>query len=216
MSDTVKNKKDELIRNTIISRGIEDNNVIEAFYKVPREYFVPEKYKSFAYSDSPIPIGRGQTISQPYIVALMLEQLELEPDDKVLEIGSGSGYVLALLSEIVSSVVGIELESILVENSRKSLENAGYDRDVEVIHTDASSDLREYFKEEEFDKILASASPEDIPVSWENILKEDGILVLPIQGEYFQSLVKYRKKEGKLEYDKDISEVRFVPLRKGN
>ncbi|MCB1819878.1 MAG: protein-L-isoaspartate(D-aspartate) O-methyltransferase, partial [Gammaproteobacteria bacterium] len=139
--------------NDIAARGIADEAVLAAMRRVPRETFVPRRLERFAYDDEPLPIGAGQTISQPYIVAYMIAALRLEPDDKVLEIGAGSGYAAAVLAEIAGSVFAIERIAPLAEVARHNLDRAGYGQ-VHVRHADGT---RGWPEEAPFDAILVSA-----------------------------------------------------------
>lgn len=165
-----------MVDYTIVARGVTDPAVIEAMRTVPRHLFVPEDYREQAYEDHPLPIGYGQTISQPYIVALMTEALALEPDDKVLEIGTGSGYQAAVLAEIVEHVYSIEIVGALAERASQTLHNAGYDN-VEILHADG------YFGWEEhapFDAIIVTAAPDHIPPPLMAQLADGGRLVIPV------------------------------------
>lgn len=184
--------------------------ILKAFSEVKRENFIPVRLKDHAYEDRALPIGRGQTISQPYTIAKMLSLLNLKKSQKVLEAGSGSGYVLALLSKIVGSkgkVFGLELVSELVMKSKESLR--GYDN-IKVFNRNASSGLPD---KAPFDRILMSAAAKKVPQALLNQLKEGGILVAPvgIQG-HEQSLVVMKRKKGKFATIKEIPGFVFVPF----
>lgn len=184
--------------------------ILKAFSEVKRENFIPVRLKDHAYEDRALPIGRGQTISQPYTIAKMLSLLNLKKSQKVLEAGSGSGYVLALLSEIVGNkgkVFGLELVSELVMKSKESLR--GYDN-IKVFNRNASSGLPD---KAPFDRILMSAAAKKVPQALLNQLKEGGILVAPvgIQG-HEQSLVVMKRKKGKFATIKEIPGFVFVPF----
>jgi protein-L-isoaspartate(D-aspartate) O-methyltransferase len=175
-TDDRAEERNRMVDSTIVARGITDPAVIEAMRTVPRHLFVPEDYREQAYEDHPLPIGYGQTISQPYIVALMTEALALEPDDKVLEIGTGSGYQAAVLAEIVEHVYSIEIVGALAERATQTLSSAGYDN-VEILHADG------YFGWEEhapFDAIIVTAAPDHIPPPLMAQLADGGRLVIPV------------------------------------
>lgn len=183
--------------------------IIQAFEKVPREKFIPTKIKSHAYIDTALPIGSGQTISQPYTIATMLELLDLKPKQKVLEIGSGSGYVLALISEITKNTVyGVELLKPLSDLSIKNLNQAGYDN-IKVYNRNGNLGLKQHAP---FDRIILSARTQKIPQTLIKQLKEKGIIVAPIGPSYEQTLTKYQKIKSKLVIKKQIPGFVFVPL----
>jgi len=169
---------------------------------------MPEEENERSYRDQAVPIGCGQTISQPYVVALMLELLKLKPQDKVLEIGSGSGYVTALLSLLVKKVTGIELEVDLAERSKKVLEKLKIDN-VDIFCKDGHSG---HSARAPYDCILLSAAPEALPEGLLAQLKPSGKLILPV-GKFDQLLVLYEQKDGEWK-GKVITDVHFVPLRK--
>lgn len=185
--------------------------ILNAFSKVKRENFVPKDIKKLAYEDTPLPIGKGQTISQPYTIAMMLSLLELKTGQKILEVGSGCGYVLALLSELTGEkgkAFGIEIIKPLVEKSKKNTKNY---KNVEVYNKNGFLGLPE---KSPFDRILISAAYNEIPKSLIEQLKNKGIIVAPIGPSYGQSLVVYQKVKGKLEIKKEIPGFIFVPLIK--
>jgi len=155
--------------------------ITKAFEKVPRENFVPKELSSRAYENCPLPIGHGVTISQPFTIAFMLELLELKQGDKVLEIGSGCGYVLALINKITNSkTYGVERIKDLVKNSKKLLSK---NPDIKISHKDGSRGLREFSP---YDKILVSAAFEEIPLHLLKQLKKDGVLVTPVKSSIFK------------------------------
>ena len=183
--------------------------IVGAFSKVKRENFVPEDVKYLAYEDEALPIGKGQTISQPYTIALMLSLLELKKGQKVLEVGSGCGYVLALLSEIMGKkgkIFGVEIIHELAEKSRKNLK--GYEN-VTVHIGDGKIGIRE---EAPFDRIIISAGYKKIPKLLTGQLKEKGIIVAPLGTKYGQSLISYKKINGELKLKKEVPGFIFVPL----
>ncbi len=188
--------------------GIRDRRILDAFLTIPRHLFMPEDENERSYRDQAVPIGCGQTISQPYVVALMLELLELKPQDKVLEIGSGSGYVTALLSLLVKKITGIELEEDLAKRSKKVLQKLNIDN-VDIFCKDGHSG---HSARAPYDIILLSAAPEALPENLLSQLKPSGKLILPV-GKFDQLLVLYEQKDGKWKGNV-ITDVRFVPLRK--
>ena len=187
-------------------RGITNKYVLKAFLDVPREYFIPNESKNLAYADLAVPIGCSQTISQPYIIAKMLELLEVSPGDKVLEIGSGSGYVQALLSKIGCKTFGVEKIESLTNKSKQTLKSLKITP--RILTRDGSKGLIEYHP---FDKILISAAIPEIPEELLTQLSSFGIIVAPIGTRMHQTLVKLKKSQQKIikeEHDKCM----FVPL----
>jgi protein-L-isoaspartate(D-aspartate) O-methyltransferase len=195
-----------MVEAQIEARGVKDPRVLEAMRTVPRHRFVPEAYRARAYEDRPLPIGEGQTISQPYMVAVMTELLELEPDDRVLEIGTGSGYQAAVLSELVDAVYSIEIVPELAERARKLLAADGYD-DVVVITGDGYKGLTEHAP---FDAIIVTAAPEKVPQPLLEQLAVGGSLVIPVGGRS-QWLKVLERTEAGFE-TKTMFQVRFVPM----
>jgi len=201
--------RERMVRRQIEARGITDPAILDAFRSVPREAFVAEKHRCSAYDDNPLPIEAGQTISQPYIVALMIEAAGLKPGDKVLEVGAGSGYAAAIMSCIAQLVVGIERQHDLVEVSRERLEHLGYDN-VRIIEGDGTCGCPE---DAPFDAILVAASGSHIPRSLIDQLAPKGCLVMPIGGQSgVQSLVKVTRQEDGSLHQSNLGGVRFVPL----
>lgn len=198
-----------MIQEQIIARGIKDPKVISAMQKVERHLFVPLIYRSQAYDDGPLPIGHGQTISQPYIVAFMTEALDLKPTDKVLEIGTGSGYQAAILSQIAGEVYTIEILKPLADEARQRLKKLGYDN-IQVKHGDGYLGWPEYAA---FDKIIVTAAPDQIPMELVRQLKVGGKMVVPI-GSFFQELYLITKTQEGFS-KKALLPVRFVPMVKG-
>ena len=208
-SDSWEKKKQQMI-DTLIQYGIQDKNVLEAMSKIPRHEFVPNDYKSYSYEDTPLPIGFGQTISQPYIVAYMTEQLNVKKSDVVLEIGTGSGYQAAVLSLLAKEVYTIEIIPELCERSKKTFKQLGYNN-VFVICGDG---YKGYPEKAPFDKILLTAAPEKIPETLIQQLKYNGILVGPIgKIQEIQYLYKIQKINNKVT-EKKLIPVRFVPMVK--
>jgi len=205
--DVMELLRERMIKTQIESRGIKDLAVLAAMRKVERHLFVPKSYTSSAYNDHPLPIGEGQTISQPYIVALMTEVLKLKQSDKVLEIGTGSGYQAAILGELCDSVYTIEIVDVLGKRSAKLLHELGYDN-VRVMVGDGYKGWPMYAP---FDAIIVTCSPTQIPVPLQEQLAEGGRMVIPVGERLAQKLVLLTKKGGKLRQDHIVS-VRFVPM----
>jgi len=194
--------------DSLKKHGFSDE-ILRAFEKVRREKFISSEIEAYAYEDNALPIGKKQTISQPYTVAVMLNLLELKSGQKILEIGSGSGYVLALLSEIAGNlgeVFGIEIIESLAENSKKSLKEEKC-KNVQVYNKDGAFGLQEHAP---FDRILISAACEEVPGALLKQLKNNGILVVPIGGEYEQTITAIKKENNKYITKNKIQGFRFV------
>lgn len=196
-----------MIEYHLISRGIKNQNVLNAFRNIPREKFVPEYLKNNAYDDVPLPIGEGQTISQPYIVARMIELIEPQKNDRILEIGTGSGYQTALLAEMCSMVVTIEKIKTLYLEAKKRFEDMGY-TNIVLVYGDGTIGYNELSP---YDKIIVSAGAPAVPPSLFNQLKEGGILVLPVGDRFFQNLLKVKKISGNMCIE-ECEGCSFVPL----
>ncbi len=196
-----------MVEKEIIGRGIDDQRVIEAMLKVPRHLFIPEENMHYSYYNLPVPIGHGQTISSPYIVALMTQELDLEPADKVLEVGTGSGYQAAILAEIAGKVYTVEIIEPLARSAEKRLQELGYDN-IEVVLGDGFWGLRDRAP---FDKIIVTCAPEEVPKPLLEQLADPGIMVIPVGPAGFQQLVKVRR-EGGVTTTEEIAPVSFVPL----
>ena len=196
-----------MVRTQIQSRGITDQKVIDALLKVPRHRFVLPDYVSMAYNDSPLPIEEGQTISQPYVVAYMTEALQLKSTDKVLEIGTGSGYQAAILAEICDSVYTIEIFELLGENAKHLFSELGYDN-IKCKIGDGYKGWRQYAP---FNAIIVTCSPTHIPQPLKDQLAEGGKMIIPVGKYPFQNLVLLQKKKGKIRETK-VLPVRFVPM----
>lgn len=198
--------RQKMVETQIKNRGVKDERVLAAMMKVERHLFVPKAYESQAYSDQPLPIGEGQTISQPYIVALMTELLELKGEERVLEIGTGSGYQAAILAELAREVFTIEIIEPLASSAKKLLSELGY-RSIEVKAGDGYLGWPEHAP---FDAIIVTCAPDHIPKPLIDQLKEGGRLVLPV-GTHSQELKKIVKRSGKIETT-DVIPVIFVPM----
>lgn len=205
-SEKYSELREDMVRRQIIARGVKDPLVIKAMRTVPRHLFVPEDQAPYAYRDEPRPIGKGQTISQPYIVAFMTEQLQLKRSDRVLEIGTGSGYQAAILAQIVDSVFTIEIIAELANQAKKVLNSLNYNN-VEVIHGDGYNG---WPSKAPFDAIIVTAAPPKIPPLLLEQLKIGGRMVLPV-GEFVQELVVVRKNEDGINME-NVLPVRFVPM----
>jgi protein-L-isoaspartate(D-aspartate) O-methyltransferase len=206
--DTMNSYQDKIIamvKEQIEARGVKDPAVLEAMRNVPRDKFIPESLRHEAYEDGPVPIGYDQTISQPYIVALMTELLELTSDSKVLEIGTGSGYQAAVLSLLADSVYSIEIIPELAAKADSTLQELGY-----RVTVRCGDGYRGWPDRAPFDAIIVTAAPEKIPQPLLDQLAENGRLVIPV-GAYHQELKLIRKVNGKL-IEKDVAPVRFVPM----
>lgn len=198
--------REKMVETQIKARGVKDPRVLSALLKVERHLFVPKEFHSSAYSDQPLPIGEGQTISQPYIVALMTELLELKGDEKVLEIGTGSGYQAAILAELAKEVYSIEIVESLATAARKLLQELGYHN----IQVRAGDGYLGWPEVAPFDAIIVTCAPDHIPKPLIEQLKEGGRMVVPV-GTYSQELKKIVKRSGKIETT-DILPVIFVPM----
>ncbi|MCS7215208.1 MAG: protein-L-isoaspartate(D-aspartate) O-methyltransferase [Thermodesulfovibrio sp.] len=207
MKDKYERLRKWMVDTQIIERDIKDERVIEAMRKIPRHFFVPENIMDDAYDDRALPIGHGQTISQPYIVAFMTESLELKGDEKVLEIGTGSGYQAAILSELTKEVHTIERIEALAKEAEKRFEKLGI-KNIKVYIRDGTEGLPQ---EAPFDRIIITAATPDIPEPLIKQLKEGGILVAPVGDRYSQYLIKITKKGSQFERCTLIPVV-FVPL----
>ncbi len=203
--------KEHLIDYWIYSEIIKDKKVIEAFIKVPREKFIKDEHLDQAYGDYPLPIGEGQTISQPTTVMLMTEALELKENDKVLEVGAGSGYQAAIIADIVGKkgkVISTEILAELVKFAQQNIKKLNL-KNVKIINYDGS---KGYEKEAPYDKIIVTAGCPEIPKPLTKQLKENGIIVAPVGGLFEQIMVKGKKKGNKLVEEK-LGYFMFVPLK---
>lgn len=200
----------KLVEQQLKPRGIDDQSVLAAMGSVPRHHFVPERLQGMAYADTPLPIGQGQTISQPFIVALMIQALQAGSNDCILEIGTGSGYAAAVLSQIVSQVYTIEIHADLAQQAQHRFAELGYQN----INVKVGNGAAGWPEERPFQGIIVSAAPEEIPEALIKQLKTGGKLVLPVgKKDSIQNLMlitKVSKEEIKI---KDLGAVRFVPLQ---
>jgi protein-L-isoaspartate(D-aspartate) O-methyltransferase len=207
-SDGFKKQREEMVLHQLIPRGIEDSNILKAMRKVPRHLFVPTQLATVAYADYPISIGYQQTISQPYIIALTIQQGKLTPRSKVLEIGTGSGYQTAILADLCQEVYSIEIIKPLFEKAQKVLKQLGYAN----IHFRRSDGWLGWPEKAPFDVIVVSAASAKVPPLLLAQLKEEGRLIIPIGGPSSQQyLMCYQKKGGKILEEK-LAPVNFVPF----
>lgn len=208
MAENFRARRENMVRRQIEGRGIRDPKILEAFRAVPREHFLPENLAEFAYDDGALPIAEGQTISQPYIVATMIDGAEIEQGDRVLEVGCGSGYAAAVLAHIAGEVFTVERHKELADSAELRLAQLGI-RNVTVIAGDGSGGLPE---EAPFDAILVAARGEDVPEALKRQLAVGGSLVMPVGGEEMQTLRRITR-WGEDEWSSDdLGAVRFVPL----
>jgi protein-L-isoaspartate(D-aspartate) O-methyltransferase len=208
MTRTTAARRAQMVQRDIVARGVRDPRVLDAIGCVPRERFVPPELVEFAYGDRPLPIGSGQTISQPFIVALMTEALELGPDDRVLEIGAGSGYGAAVLARVAAEVWTIERHAPLAEEARRVLADLG----VTNVHVLTGDGTMGWPSAAPFDGIVVTAGGPDAPMALLEQLVEGGRLVIPVGAEMSgQRLVRFRRR-GTGYVEDDLGPVQFVPL----
>jgi protein-L-isoaspartate(D-aspartate) O-methyltransferase len=207
-ADTFTAARQQMIERHLKGRDITDEDVLQAMRDVPRHRFVPSGMQDQAYADCPLPIGHGQTISQPYIVAFMTQMLEVQPDDKVLEIGTGCGYQAAVLARLAQQVYTIEIVKPLADNARKLLAELEY-KNIFIKAGDGFEGWREHAP---FDKIILTCAVKEIPPALIEQLKDGGRIIAPIGATYeVQQLVIATKKAGKLQH-REVLPVRFVPM----
>jgi len=206
-ADIFSNLRLRMVDSQLRARGIADQRVLDAMARVPRHEFTVERYRDQAYEDHPLPIGQEQTISQPYIVALMLEALALKPADRILEVGTGSGYVTALLTELTAEVFSIERHAALADQARELLARMRY-RNGKVITGDGTQGFREYAP---YDAILVSAAASEVPEALLAQLVDGGRMIIPIGSADSQQLQLIQMRDGQPRIS--LRELcRFVPL----
>jgi len=199
--------RDKMVYDQIYRRGIDDQKIISVFTDIPRHIFVPEDKQSLSYEDYPVSIGEGQTISQPYMVALMTKSLAVDPGMKVLEIGTGSGYQAAILSALDVDLYTVEIVPVLAERAKRTIDSLGY-----KVHSRIGDGGLGWPEEAPFDRIIVSAVAEKVPDEWIKQLKVGGLIVMPLGGFLHQYLTTIEKTS---EYDivkKEICQCVFVPL----
>lgn len=204
--DEYARRRMNMVDNQIRARGIRDARVLEVMRKVPRHEFVPAEQAANAYDDNPLPIGLGQTISQPYIVAYMTEQLQVTPQSKVLEIGTGSGYQAAVLGELAKEVYSIEIVRELAQRSTDTLARLGYAN----VHVKAGDGYRGWPEQAPFDRIIVTAAPDHVPQPLVDQLAVGGRLIIPV-GDYYQQMLILTKTPRGVVEEKTIDVV-FVPM----
>lgn len=200
-------ERKQMVEDQMIRRGIHEKDIINALLKVKRHLFVPEEYRSRAYGDHPLPIGEGQTISQPYIVAFMTQVLNLKRTDKVLEIGTGSGYQAAVLGELSDYVYTIEINEPLGKRAKQLLKRLGY-TNVNVKIGDGYKGWKEHAP---FDAIIVTCAPTHVPEPLKEQLKEGGKMIIPVGESYDQKLLYIQKINNELKQQSEFP-VRFVPM----
>ena len=197
----------QMVQQQLMTRGINDARVLAAMTKVPREEFVSPESRVASYEDGPLPIGYGQTISQPYIVAFMTEQLRPKPSDRVLEVGTGSGYQAAILAELVSDVYSIEIVEPLAKNAEATLQRLGYKN----VHGKVGDGYKGWPEHAPFDAITVTCAPDHVPQPLIDQLKEGGRMIIPVGSFGDQELYLLEKKNGELQR-RAVLPVRFVPM----
>ncbi len=207
MNDQYSRRREEMVSGQLEARGISDQDLLEAFREVKRHLFVPKEYREFAYTDQPLSIGHGQTISQPYIVAYMTEALDLEENDKVLEIGTGSGYQAAILAELADEVYSVEIVEDLGEKARRVLDRLGY----ENVHIRVGDGYEGWAENAPYDAVIVTCSPTSVPRPLKEQLADGGRMIIPVGRKYAQELVLLRKEGGEL-IEESVLPVRFVPM----
>jgi protein-L-isoaspartate(D-aspartate) O-methyltransferase len=202
-----------MVEDQIKARGVKDERVLKAMATVPRHEFVPEKERAAAYRDGPLPIGQGQTISQPYIVALMTAEAEPKPGHRVLEVGTGSGYQAAVLAELVEEVYTVELVPALADQAKDRLKGLGYKN----VHTKTGDGYKGWPAAAPFDAVVVTCGADHVPGPLFEQLKPGGVLVIPVgKTQAEQSLLAITKDEKGGRQTRDLGPVRFVPLRRGD
>lgn len=203
-------QREEMIRTQIIQRGINDEQILRAFREVPREQYVLPKFKDHAYDDNETPIGYEQTLDRPYENALMIKALNLKPSDRVLEVGTGSGYLSSLLSRIVTEVYSIDLDPRFVREASERTLRLGYQN----VHIKQADGFLGWPEHAPFNAMIMTCSPDAIPKPLIEQLAEGGHIVLPIGGEQrFQELVLFQKRDGKLTEEARLLPAEFVPMQ---
>ena len=208
MMDEYKAQRYQMVAAQIQRRGIRDDRILEAFEQVPRHLFVPERMRHMAYEDMPLPIGRDQTISQPYIVALMTSLLELKGDERVLEVGTGSGYQAAILGRLAAEVHTVELLPYLAEQAGQLLRELDYAN----VHVHVGDGTLGWLSAGPYPAIIGTAAAPRVPQPLLDQLEEGGRLVLPVADEY-QQLLKVITRRGSEFDERVVTSVAFVPMR---
>ena len=205
--DDYEEARAAMVQSEVIGRGVRDPRVCDAMREVPRHLFLPADQRKYAYSDGALPIGNGQTITSPYVVAFMTEKLEPQATDKVLEIGTGSGYQASVLSRLVAEVYTIEIVEPLGQRATRTIQRLGYDN----VHVKIGDGYQGWPEHAPFDKIIVTCSPEDIPRALVDQLREGGRLVVPLGERFQQTLYLFRKINGQLQKE-TLESTFFVPM----
>ena len=200
-------ERQRMVQEQLMSRGVRDERVLAAMNKVPREEFVPQDSRAASYTDQPLPIGYGQTISQPYIVAFMTEQLRPKPSDRVLEVGTGSGYQAAILAELVAEVYSVEIVEPLAKNAEATLQRLG----CKNVHVKIGDGYKGWPETAPFDAIIVTCAPDKVPQPLIDQLRDGGRMVIPVGDRFAQELYLLEKKNGQLKQSATLP-VRFVPM----
>ena len=200
-------QRQRMVERQLKARDIKDERVLAAMTKVPREQFIPADERAEAYEDGPLPIGHGQTISQPYIVAFMTQQLQPKPNDRVLEIGTGSGYQAAILAELVSEIYSVEIVEPLATAAEATLQRLGYKN----VHVKVGDGYKGWPEAAPFDAIIVTCAPDKVPQPLVDQLKDGGRMVIPVGERSAQQLYLLEKRNGQLKESVTLP-VRFVPM----
>src|SRR5438034_9999040 len=201
-------QRERMVKEQIVMRGVVEEQVLAAMRKVQREEFVPAEFRTESYTDRPLPIGYDQTISQPFIVAFMTEELRPQPTDRVLEIGTGSGYQAAILAELVAEIYSIEIIEPLAKTAEATLQRLGYKN----VHVKAGDGYKGWPEYAPFDAVIVTCAPDHVPQPLIDQMKEGGRMIIPVGGGLgYQQLYHLEKKNGKLQR-RAVLPVRFVPM----
>src|SRR5215216_4465712 len=200
-------QRQQMVQRQLMTRGINDARVLAAMAKVPREEFVAPESRAASYEDGPLPIGYGQTISQPYVVAFMTEQLRPKPSDRVLEVGTGSGYQAAILAELVSEIYSIEIVEPLAKTAEVTLQRLGYKN----VHLKIGDGYKGWPEMAPFDAIIVTCAPDKVPQPLADQVKDGGRMIIPVGERFAQQLYLLEKKNGQLKQSITLP-VRFVPM----
>ncbi|MDQ3115083.1 MAG: protein-L-isoaspartate(D-aspartate) O-methyltransferase [Verrucomicrobiota bacterium] len=199
--------RERMVKFQVAMRGVINERVLAAMRKVPREHFVPEKMRARSYTDRPLPIGYDQTISQPFIVAFMTDKLELKPTDRVLEIGTGSGYQAAILAELAAEVYSIEIIAPLGKSAEETLKRLGYKN----VHVKVGDGYKGWAEHAPYDAVIVTCAPNHVPQPLAEQVKDGGRIIIPVGEAGAQELYLLEKKDGKLR-QRAVLPVRFVPM----
>ncbi|HXM74663.1 MAG TPA: protein-L-isoaspartate(D-aspartate) O-methyltransferase [Chthoniobacterales bacterium] len=200
-------QREHMVKEQLVMHGINGERVLAAVRKVPREEFVPEQFRAASYADQPLPIGYDQTISQPFIVAFMTEELRPQPQDRVLEIGTGSGYQAAILAELVAEVYSIEIIEPLAKAAEATLQRLGYQN----VHVKVGDGYKGWPEHAPFDAVIVTCAPDHIPQPLVDQLKDHGRMIIPVGPMGDQELYLLEKENGQLR-QRSVTPVRFVPM----